>query len=96
PLQPLETLEAMRAAGVTATLGDGTAVPGLAAAARPDPLAVVAFLTEFVGRRGLSLPAGVIITTGTHTPPTPTPPGRIAAHYAGVGEISAVLGAPRI
>lgn len=95
PLMPLEKLDALRNAEPSATLGDGTVVPGVPAEARPDPLAVVAFLTEFIGRKGLSLPAGTIITTGTHNPPTPSGPGRIAATFKDVGEVTARLAEPR-
>lgn len=95
PLMPMPTLATLREGTVSATLGDGTVVPGLPAEARPDPLAVVAFLTTFVGRRGLTLPSGTIVTTGTHTPPTKSAPGRIAATFADVGEVYAELSAPR-
>lgn len=93
-LLPLSELEAARQATVTARLGDGSTVPGLPVEARPDPLAVVAFLTEFLDRRGDVLPAGAIITTGTHTPPTLTGPGLIAADFPGVGTVTARLSEP--
>lgn len=95
PLRPLEDLDALRSADVSATLGDGTVVPGLDVGARPDPLAVVAFLTEFLARSGRSLEAGMMITTGTHTPPTKSGPGRIAADFGEAGTLTARLGEPR-
>lgn len=91
PLEPLSQLDALREADVTARLGDGTEVPGLPREARPDPLAVVAFLTEFLDRRGDVLQSGAIITTGTHTPPTRSGPGLISVEFAGLGNISARL-----
>lgn len=95
PLMPMEQLTALREAAVTATLGDGTVVQTLPDAARPDPLAVVAFLCEFINRRGELVPAGAVITTGTHTAPTRSGPGPIAATFGDLGTVTATLGAPR-
>ena len=91
PLEGMSQLDDARAADVFMRLGDGSMVQGLAPGARPDPLGVVAFLSGFVTARGHVLPAGTIITTGTHVPPTRTTPGLLAAEFAGVGRVNCRL-----
>jgi len=95
PLEAVDGLEAAVTASVITRLGDGSIVSNLPAEARPDPLATVAFLSRFVSERGHSLPAGTIITTGTHTPPTATGPGLAVVEFDGVGRVSARLSDPR-
>ena len=92
PLMGIETLDALRAADASATLGDGTTVPALGPDGRPDPLNVVAFLTAFLDRTGERVPAGAIITTGTHTAPTRSGPGEVAATFGDVGRVTAMIG----
>ncbi|WP_108658973.1 2-keto-4-pentenoate hydratase [Acuticoccus kandeliae] len=93
-LMPIEKLEEAIAATVTTKLGDGTIVPALPAEGRPDPLGVIAFLSRFVSERGHRLPAGLIITTGTHTAPTPTGPGLVVATFEGIGHVATRLSEP--
>ncbi|MEM8664139.1 MAG: fumarylacetoacetate hydrolase family protein [Pseudomonadota bacterium] len=74
-------------------LGDGSIVPQLDLDMRPKPLDVLAFLVEFVVPRGHTLPAGTIITTGTHTAPTLSGPGLIGARFGEVGRMTARISA---
>ncbi|MCF3936465.1 fumarylacetoacetate hydrolase family protein [Acuticoccus sp. M5D2P5] len=90
-LMPLDLLDKAVAANVTTKLGDGTIVEALPPEGRPDPLNVIAFLSRFVSERGHTLPAGLIITTGTHTAPTLTAPGLVVATFEGIGHVSTRL-----
>ena len=94
-LQPIAGLADARRAAVSLKLGDGSIVEGLPADARPDPLAVVAFLSRFVTERGHHLESGSFITTGTHTPPTRSGPGELVATFEGIGRVSCKLAEPR-
>lgn len=95
PLLPIDRLDEALAAPVHAELGDGTRIAAVPPAMKADPLAAVTFLARFVAGRGHGLPAGTVITTGTHTVPTPSGPGRIVAEFQGVGRVEATLGSPR-
>jgi 2-keto-4-pentenoate hydratase len=94
-LQPIEELGVAATAPVNARLGDGALVQGLAPEMRPNPLEVVSFLSRFVTARGHVLPAGTIVTTGTHTPPTRSDPGLVGAEFEGFGRLGARLSEPR-
>jgi len=80
---------------VIARLGDGSLLEALAPEMRPRPVEMLAFLAGFVSRRGHTLPAGTRITTGTHTAPTRSGPGLVAADFRSVGKVSARLSEPR-
>jgi 2-keto-4-pentenoate hydratase len=95
PLEDMDGLHAATTASVITRLGDGSIVSTLPAEARPDPLATVAFLSRFVTQRGHTLPAGTIVTTGTHTPPTATGPGLVVVEFDGIGRVSARLSEPQ-
>ncbi|MEM9221152.1 MAG: fumarylacetoacetate hydrolase family protein [Pseudomonadota bacterium] len=77
-----------------ARLGDGTLVTALPADMRPSPLDVLAYLAEFATARGHSIPAGAMVTTGTHTRPTRSGPGTIGALFQNVGRLTARLSEP--
>ncbi|MBJ3777905.1 2-keto-4-pentenoate hydratase [Acuticoccus mangrovi] len=94
PLMAMDGYEAAVSAPVTTQLGGGGIVESLPPEGRPDPLAVVSFLSHFVTERGETLPAGMIITTGTHTKPTPTGPGLVIVEFEGVGKVAARLDVP--
>lgn len=95
--QPLDLGELSAAADgdVVMRLGDGGLVPALKKEMRPKPIEVLAFLSRFATARGHTIPAGTLITTGTHTAPTRSGPGMIAAEFAAAGKVTARLGAPR-
>ena len=95
PLGDLNELKAMRDAEPTMRLGDGSIAPALSNEERPDPIAALAFLAGFLAERDLSLPAGSIITTGTHSLPVVSGPGQIAARFGDTARVGARLGAPR-
>lgn len=95
PLQDIALLDDAQKASIAVHLGDGSVVAELPAEARPDPLAMVAFLSGFVAARGHTLPAGTIITTGTNTKPTRTAPGLVSAEFVGIGRVACRLSEPR-
>lgn len=90
-LGPAVDPAAVAVAAIAVRLGDGTLVQGFAPDARPDPFAAVAFLAGFLAARGLGLPAGAIITTGTCAAPTRSAPGRVECRFAGLGTVAAQL-----
>ena len=94
PLLDLDEFSGAAEGDVVMRLGDGTTVPGLAADMRPKPIEVLAFLSRFVTERGHTLPAGTIVTTGTHTAPTASGPGVITADFKLVGKLNARLSSP--
>jgi len=83
--------EAVTAAEISMTLGDGTRVAGFPAANRPDPFAVTAFLCRFLAARGRRLRAGDVVTTGTCAPPTRTPPGAVRCDFGAYGSVAVTL-----
>lgn len=94
PLEDMAAIDEAARASVITRLGDGAVVATLPADMRPSPLEVVAFLSRFVSERGHTLPAGSIITTGTHTAPTRTEPGLVVAEFDGVGKVACRLSEP--
>lgn len=95
PLEDIAALDEAARASVIMRLGDGSVVGTLPPEMRPRPLAVVAFLSRFATARGHVLPAGCIITTGTHTAPTRSEPGLVVAEFDGVGRVACRLSEPR-
>lgn len=93
-LQPLSGAAGAAMAPINLRLGDGTLVEALSADWRPDPFEVVSFLTRFLEGRGHALPKGTMITTGTHTKPTPTGAGVVSAEFVGIGKVSCRLSEP--
>jgi 2-keto-4-pentenoate hydratase len=93
-LEDMATIDDAAKASVITRLGDGGLVATLPPEMRPKPLEVVAFLSRFVSERGHTLPAGTIITTGTHTAPTRTEPGLVVAEFDGVGKVACRLSEP--
>ncbi|WMS42593.1 hypothetical protein RDV64_21430 [Acuticoccus sp. MNP-M23] len=93
PLLDLGEFSGAAEGDVLMRLGDGTTVPALPADMRPKPIEVLEFLVRFVIDRGHTLPAGCIITTGTHTAPTVSGPGVITADFRTTGKVNARLSA---
>ena len=63
-------------------------VPTYTGAWRRDPLDVFAWLVNSLGRRGIALPAGAVILTGSLTEPRPVAPGSSAvARFEGGAEV---------
>ncbi len=66
----------------------GDPVSAYTGAWRRDPLDVVAWLVNSLGRRGIALPAGAVILTGSLTEPRPVAPGSSAvARFDGGAEV---------
>ena len=66
----------------------GAPVPTYAGAWRRDPLQVLAWLVNSLGHRGIALPAGAVILTGSLTEPRPVAPGSSAvARFDGGAEV---------
>ena len=66
----------------------GDPVSAYTGAWRRDPLDVLAWLVNSLGRRGIALPAGAVILTGSLTEPRPVAPGSSAvARFDGGAEV---------
>ena len=66
----------------------GAPIPTYAGAWRRDPLSVLAWLVNSLGRRGIALPAGALVLTGSLTEPRPVAPGSSAvARFDGGAEV---------
>lgn len=95
PLMDLNELHAALTAEPTVRLGDGTITDALPRPQRPSPIEAVSFLTRFLAERDIALPAGCIVTTGTHSVPSPTGPGQVAIRFGDTMRVGARLGASR-
>ena len=66
----------------------GAPAPTYAGAWRRDPLTVLAWLVNSLGRRGITLRAGAVVLTGSLTEPRPVAPGSSAvARFDGGAEV---------
>jgi len=95
PLLEINTLSEALDNVPTMRLGDGTMTEPLPRDMRPNPITVLAFLADFLAGRGKTLAAGTLITTGTHTVPTRSGPGKITARFGDAMRVGARLGSPR-
>ncbi len=91
PLLDLDEFSGAAEGEIVMRLGDGTTLANLAPDMRPKPIEVLEFLSRFATERGHTLPAGMFITTGTHTAPTVSGPGVITADFKRVGKLNARL-----
>ncbi len=90
----LEDWRSIDAAAIPVRLLDGNTVvgDGLEGDARCDPLTVLTWLANWASRRGEGLEAGMIVSTGSHTPPAAlTPPVAVTGHYGDLGEVRVAL-----
>ncbi|GAB5375050.1 MAG: hydratase [Acuticoccus sp.] len=94
PLLALDTLHELMTAAPSARLGDGTVAPAVPPEGRPSPIEMIAFLLEFLAERGEGLPAGAIVTTGTHTVPMVSAPGQITVRFGDTMRLGARLSEP--
>ena len=78
PLPDWRRRDLMRTA-VELRVGGGAPVPVYRGAWRRDPLDVFTWLMNSLSRRGIALPAGAAILTGSLTEPQPVAPGNGAA-----------------
>ena len=78
PLPDWRRLDLMRTA-VELRVDGGAPVPVYRGAWRRDPLDVFTWLVNSLSRRGIALPAGAVILTGSLTEPQPVAPGSGAA-----------------
>ncbi|MEM6763056.1 MAG: fumarylacetoacetate hydrolase family protein, partial [Pseudomonadota bacterium] len=94
---PLNRSELMEAAAcpVLLRLGDSSLLTELEPDMRPKPLEVLRFLSEFATARGHKIPAGTLVTTGTHTKPTHSGPGQLVAEFRSAGKLFARLSEAR-
>ena len=76
----------------------GAPVPTYAGAWRRHPLSVLAWLVNSLGRRGIALPAGALVLTGSLTEPRPVAPGSSAvARFGGGAEVRmSIASRPRL
>lgn len=95
PAMDLDEMSAALAAVPSVRLGDGSVADPLGTDMRPSPIDVLQFLSAFVAERGLSLPAGSLVTTGTHSVPTPSGPGQVTVRFGDTMRVGARLSAPR-
>ena len=73
---------------VEVRIDGGAPVPTYTGAWRRHPLGVFAWLVNSLGRRGIALPAGALILTGSLTEPRPVAPGSSAvARFDGGAEV---------
>jgi 2-keto-4-pentenoate hydratase len=78
--------------GVRLKAGDTVIAENLTGDMRPDPLTVLTWTVNEMSRRGEGMKAGYIISTGSHTTPTPAkPPAVITAEFDGLGSVVADL-----
>ena len=78
--------------GVRLKAGDKVIAENLSGDMRPDPLTVLTWTVNEMSRRGEGLKAGHIVSTGSHTVPTPArPPVAITAEFDGLGTVVADL-----
>ena len=82
---------------VEVRIDGGAPVPTYAGAWRRHPLGVLAWLVNSLGRRGIALPAGAVILTGSLTEPRPVAPGSSAvARFDGGAEVRmSIAGRPK-
>lgn len=95
PLLEINLLGAALSAVPSLRLGDGTMAEPQPDGMRPDPIEMLHYLAGFVAERGHTLPAGTLVTTGTHTVPTRSGPGQITARFGDAMRVGARLGSPR-
>ena len=80
----------LRQAAVELRISGGVPVPVYAGRWRRDPLDVLRWLLNSLGRRGIGLEAGAYVLTGSVTEPRPMRPGSTAvAVYGNAGEVRA-------
>ena len=78
---------------VELSVDGGAPVPTYTGAWRRDPLDVFAWLVNSLGRRGIALPAGAVILTGSLTEPHPVAPdSSAAARFDGGAEVRMAIG----
>ena len=94
PLLDVNEMQSLLGQLATVRLGDGSMATVFEGDMRPSPIDVLAFLAGFVSERGHTLPAGTIITTGTHSLPTRSGPGNIAVRFGDAMRLGARLSEP--
>ncbi len=86
---PVDQLPDLSSLEVSLTVDDEAAATGTGDAIMGDPWAALAWMLEHHGERGLTMPAGSIVMSGTCTGVTPLAPGSTAtADYGPLGKLS--------